>query len=128
MATRERSPARLWNAVDDEPFQTTLAILEAFQHEALADGARLAPILIFPAREDLRDHAVPGHFYWQAFLEELEHRELPYVDLITPLLARYLEEETNPEGGTVYFKGHLSTVGNSVVADTLYEWLSGRLD
>jgi hypothetical protein len=128
LANRERTPARLWVAVADEPFQTTLAVLEAFHHEALADGARLAPILVFPAREDLRDHGVPGHFYWQAFYEELERRKLPYVDLITPLLAHYREEEAHPEGGTVYFKGHLSTVGNSVVADTLHEWLSERLD
>jgi len=128
VANRERTPARLWGAVDDEPFMTTLAILEAFQREALADGARLAPILIFPAREDLRDHGVRGQIYWQTLFDELERRELAYVDLITPLLARYLEEQTNPEGGTVYFKGHLSTVGNSVVADALFEWLSGRLD
>jgi len=131
VATRERSPARLWLARDREPFQTTLAILETFQREALEDGARLAPILVFPSREDLRDHGAPGatrSFYWEGFLAELDRRGLPYIDLITPLLARYREEETNPAGGTVYFKGHLSTVGNSVVADTVYAWLSERLD
>lgn len=128
MATRERSPQRLWQEVDGEPFRVTLAILEAFHREALADGARLAPILIFPAREDIRDHAVPGRPYWNDFLAELERRELPYLNLIPALLERYLEEETRPEDGTVFYKGHLSSVGNAVVAEELHEWLSGKLE
>lgn len=128
LAQRERSPARLWRDVDGEPFQVTLAILETFQREALADGARLAPILVFPAREDLRDHAVRGDSYWEAFYAELDRRGLAHLDLIAPLLARYREEAVNPEGGTVYYKGHLSTVGNSVVADVLHAYLAERLE
>jgi hypothetical protein len=60
VAYRERSPSRLWRARGEEPFEVTLALLAGFQREALADGARHAPILVFPAKEDLREHALRG--------------------------------------------------------------------
>jgi hypothetical protein len=121
LAYRERSPARLWCAPAEEPFQVTLALLEAFQREALADGARRAPILVFPAKEDLRDHALAGHPYWSALLAELARRKIPCVDLITPLATRARAHDG--EIGGLYQGGHLSRAGNALVAQEVLAWL-----
>jgi hypothetical protein len=126
LGERRRSPARLWQDEEAEPFRTTLALLEAFQREALEGGASLAPILVFPAPEDL-ERALAGRPYWTGFLAELERRGLDHVDLIPPLAARERELEGESGPASLYFKAHLSSVGNSVVADALYAWLEPRL-
>jgi hypothetical protein len=123
LAYRERSPARLWRRPDEEPFRVTLAIVEAFHRQALADGARQAPVLLFPAKEDLRDHAWAGRPYWGALLAELERRGIPCVDLIEPLLAHARALGEDPPGASLYQGGHLSRAGNAVVAETLAAWL-----
>ena len=38
------------------------------------DGARLAPILVFPSKEDLREYALPGRPYWDGLFAELDRR------------------------------------------------------
>ncbi len=120
-AYRARSPARLWREPEGEPFRVTLAILAAFQRQALADGARLAPVLIFPAKEDLERYALPGRPYWGALLAELERRDLPYLDLIEPLSAA---ARAQPEGAAALYQGgHLSRLGNSTVARALLAWI-----
>jgi hypothetical protein len=48
LAHRERQPRRLWQEPEGEPFRVTVALLETFHREALAAGARAAPVLIFP--------------------------------------------------------------------------------
>ena len=126
LGERRRSPARLWRDEAGTPLRTTLAVLEAFRDEALADGARLAPILIFPAPEDL-ERALAGRPYWEGFLAELDRRGLDRIDLIPPLAERQRELLAAPGPATLYFKSHLSSVGNSVVADALYAWLEPRL-
>ena len=126
LAYRERTPALLWRDREGEPFQVTLAILQEFQREALADGARLAPILIFPAKEDIVRYALPGKPFWSAFLAELDRRGLVYVDLVVPLTARARELAEDPPAKSLYQGGHLSKVGNAVVARTLQAWIKQR--
>jgi len=121
MAYRARTPALLWQEPTGEPFRVTLAILETFQREARQDGVRLAPILIFPAKEDLERYALPGKPYWDTFLAELERRGLAHLDLIAPLTARARELGSN--WPSLYCGGHLSSVGNAVVAHELQAWL-----
>jgi len=119
LAYRARTPSRLWQDVEGEPFQVTLAILERFQQEALRDGARLAPVLLFPARDDL-EKALAGEPYWGALLAELERRGIASIDLIRPLTARARELGSTEE---LYAGGHLSRAGNAVVAGELLAWI-----
>src|SRR4029077_16715867 len=126
LAYRERAPARLWSDAGGEPFRVTLAILANFHRDAREHGARLAPILIFPAKEDLRDYALAGKPYWGALLAELERRAIPYVDLITPLAARARELNEDPPAKSLYADGHLSRAGNAIVAETLRAWLAAH--
>jgi hypothetical protein len=81
---------------------------------------------VFPAKEDLRDYALPGHPYWGPLFAELERRDIPYVDLIAPLAeeARALAED--PPGKSLYQGGHLSRAGNAVVARVLLAWIRAQ--
>jgi len=119
IAYGERSPERLWLDVSGEPFRTSVAILEAFHREALADGAAFAPVLVFPAKEDLRGYLADGRIWWRGLVEQLERRAIPCLDLVPALAARERELEADPTQGTLYFGGHLSSVGNAVVATEL---------
>lgn len=121
-----RAPERLWQEPAGEPFRVTIALLETFQREALAAGARLAPVLLFPAKEDLAAYVDEDRVYWQALLDELERRQIDVLDLIPALAARERELRAAPEQGTLYFGGHLSSVGNAVVASELWRWLGER--
>lgn len=123
LAYRERTPARLWRDESGEPFQVTLAILSAFQAEARASGARLAPVLVFASKEDLREYALPGRPYWTGFFAELERRGIEYVDLVTPLCERARADGEDPPAKSLFSGGHLSKPGNAVVASTLQAWL-----
>jgi hypothetical protein len=126
LAYRERTPARLWRDEAGEPFRVTLAILASFQAEARASGARLAPVLVFPSKEDLREYALPGRPYWTGFFAELERRGIEYIDLITPLCAQARAEGEDPPAKSLFSGGHLSKPGNAVVASTLQAWLRAR--
>jgi hypothetical protein len=128
LAYRERTPARLWRDEAGEPFRVTLALLAAFQAEARAAGARHAPILVFPAKEDLRNHALPGRPYWTGFFAELERRGIEFIDLVTPLAERARADGEEPPGASLYKGGHLSKVGNALVAQTLRDWLRARAE
>jgi hypothetical protein len=123
LAYRERSPERLWRDPAGEPFRVTLALLEDFHRQARADGVRLAPVLLFPSKEDLRDHALAGRPYWTALFDELERRGVPYVDLITPLAARARDLDEDPCTKSLYQGGHLSRAGNAIVAEALLVWV-----
>lgn len=124
LAYRERTPALLWRDTAGEPFRVTLAILEAFHHQARADGARLAPVLLFPAMDDLLRFSLRDAPYWTALCAELERRAIPYVDFVTPLTARARELGGDPR--PLYQGGHLSRAGNALVARTLLDWLHAQ--
>ncbi len=127
-AYHERTPQLLWQDPRGEPFRVTVAILETFQREALEDGARLAPVLIFPTKDDLKNHALPGKPYWSAFLRELERRGVAFIDLIPPIAARVRELGEDPMRSSLYHGGHLSKVGNAIVAREIYRWIEERLE
>ena len=126
LAYRERSPARLWRAPESEPFRVTLALLEGFHRQALADGVRLAPVLLFPSKEDLRDYALSSRPYWNALFDELARRGIPYVDLIAPLVERVRELGEDPWTKSLYMGGHLSRAGNAIVARELLAWIRAQ--
>ncbi len=127
LAETERRPSVLWQDVDGEPFQVTLAILEGFHREALADGARAAPVVMFPSRSALYRYGLLGRSYWQTLLDELERRGIPYIDLIPALVRRQQELDEQEGPMSLYYGGHLTSVGNSVVADEIHAWLAKHL-
>jgi hypothetical protein len=122
-AYAQRQPKKLWEDPDDEAFRVTVAILDTFRREALADGAQEAVLLIFPYKDDLASYLETGTRYWQPLLGELERRGIPYIDLVPPLAQKHRELRAEGRDGTVYFGGHLSSVGNSVVAKELKAWI-----
>lgn len=125
VAHRERSPERLWRDPEGEPFRVSLALLETFCREALADGARHALVLLFPSKQDLTGFR-GGERFWGELTAELERRGVPYIDLVPPLARRQDELEADPSQGTLYFGGHLSVVGNAVVAREVTAWLAAQ--
>ena len=127
IAETERRPSSLWQDTAGEPFRVTLAVLEGFHREALADGAQVAPVVIFPSRSALYEHALVGKSYWQTLLDELERRGIPYIDVIPALARRQKELDEQEEPMTLYYGGHLTSVGNSVVADEIHAWLEAHL-
>jgi hypothetical protein len=126
LAYSERAPERLWLDREGEPYRTTIALVESFHREALAAGARDAVVLVFPLKKELFAFAADGAMFWQELLRELEVRKVPCLDLVGPLADAHRRCETDPSLGTVYVAGHLSSVGNAVVAATLHEWLVRR--
>jgi lysophospholipase L1-like esterase len=126
LAYRARSPERLWCDVDGEAFAVTVTLLETFHREALADGARLAPVLVFPSKQELVHVAEGGERYWTPLLDALAERGVPALDLAVPLAAKHRECLADPGLGTVYYGGHLSSVGNAVVARAVEEWLAAQ--
>jgi hypothetical protein len=126
IAALERSPERLWSDPAGEPFRVTLELLESFHREALADGARAALVVIFPLKQELYEFARTGERYWDGLAAELERRGVDYLDPIPSLAETHRACERDPALGTVYFGGHLSSVGNGVVAAALHAWLVER--
>lgn len=127
LAETERRPSSLWQDTEGEPFRVTLAVLEGFHREALADGARVAPVVIFPPRTALHDHALRDRSYWKPLLDELDRRSIPYIDVIPALAKRQRELDEQEASMTLYYGGHLTSVGNSVVADEIHAWLETHL-
>jgi hypothetical protein len=122
-AYRERTPAHLWQDPEGEPFRTTVALLEQFRREALAAGAKRTLVLVFPAKEDLREYALAGRPYWTALLAELDRRGIPSLDLVALLAERARELDEDPPGASLYKGGHLSPTGNALVARALRAWV-----
>ncbi len=122
-AYSQRQPRKLWQDTSGEAFQLTVEILATFRAEALADGAQEAVLLLFPYKDDLQGYLESGERYWSGLLTELERRGIPYIDLVPPLAQKHRNLKSEGRKGTVYFGGHLSSVGNSVVATELKAWL-----
>lgn len=120
-AYRRRQPGALWTDPDGEPFQVTLALLEAFHAEALASGAERAVVLIFPRQRELdaRRASADGQPFWKELTRALAERSIPFIDLSTALLEPSAENE-------LYVGGHLNRAGNGIVAATVLDWLLDR--
>ncbi|MCI0585293.1 MAG: hypothetical protein L0323_00470 [Planctomycetes bacterium] len=109
-----------------EPFRVTVALLEAFHREALACGAREAPVLVFPREEEMEALVGRDERYWKGLLEALRTRSVPFLDLAEPLAAAYRAAREDPSAPAVYRAGHLSPLGNRIVAETLLGWARER--
>ena len=125
-AIQARKPDRIWSDASGEPFRVTVAVLEAFHREALASGARTAPVLIFPTREALISRCADEPRFWEGMRRELEQRGVPYLDLTDPL-AEYARREHGGDANPLYTdKNHLTGPANEVVAVALQERLTAE--
>ena len=123
VAYRERQPRKLWIDPEGEPYRVSVAILERFHRMAMADGAELAPVLIFPTFEDLDALAESDDRYWSGLVEELESLGIPVVDLSEPLLVKFREYAAKGRKRALFKGYHLSERGNSVVAYALDKFI-----
>ena len=124
LSYRQRQPRRLWTHPEDEPYRVTLAILKSFHREAMATGASLAPILVFPTEDGLALLLAGQDKYWQGLLAELSRSGIPWLDLSDALL-RYCR--SLGKGAAVAFAGgHLNPAGNQVVAEAVLAWLKRK--
>jgi hypothetical protein len=124
VADREREVRDLWLDRRAEPFKTTLALLEEFDREGRASGARTALVLVFPRKPDLEELLRSGDCFWAGLLSDLDGRAIPVLDLAEPLAVAARREGVD----RLYIGGHLSRAGNEVVARAVRDWLGrGRV-
>jgi len=123
VAYRERQPRKLWVDHEGEPYRVSVAILESFHRMAMADGAELAPVLIFPTFEDLEALAESGDRYWSGLVEELESLGIPVVDLSEPLLVMFRQYAAKGRPRALFTGYHLSETGNGIVASALDKFI-----
>ena len=107
-----------WQQPTGEPFQVTLALLEAFHREARETGARFAGVVILYARNDISDPARQ----LTRLHEALDQREVPYLDLYD------LIRDRQARGEPAYGATHLTADANGEVADAVHAWLADELD
>ncbi len=120
----QRRPQALWESIDEEPYQVTMAILQAFAAEARAAGAEHSPILIFPTQDDVDALLAGSSRYWQPMLADLEQRGLDSLDVSIPLAEEC--RSSNEGSEAVFAGGHLNARGNRVVAEELLTWLASK--
>lgn len=128
-AYRAREARRLWDFEDDEPARVTLAIAEAFHDEAIAAGARLAPVLILPGWPDVEELASKRERYWRWVVDELERQGIPVVDPADALAASKTPLRSADGKGTLYGGGgHFAPEGNRVVAGVVGAWIASHVE
>lgn len=111
---------------EGEPFRVTVALLEAFHREALACGAREAPVLVFPREEEMEALVGRDDPYWKGLLDALAARSIPFLDLSQPLAPAFRAAREDPAAPALYRAGHFSPLGNRIVADALLAWAGER--
>lgn len=107
-----------WKDPDGEPFQVTVALLEALHREAVSAGATVAGVVIFPAKADLSDPARRLTTLHAA----LDQRGIPYIDLYDLMSAR------RERGVSTYGQTHLTADANAEVAGAVLEFLKLELE
>jgi len=121
-----RNHRTLWLDANGEPLQLTLAILESFHREALAAGARAAPVLIWPSRPDFTGALIRGDRYWQApLVDALAARGIPCLDLSLALGAAATSKRVL-DIDSLFQNMHLSRAGNAVVAREVQRWIRAQ--
>jgi len=115
-AARELAP--LWADTAGEPFQVTLALLEAFRPLAAELGGARLVVLVFPMRGHLEE-ARAGTRTWATLLTALEARGIEFLDLSEVLV------EAGRDGGPddLYLASHYSPRGNDLVARAVLAFL-----
>jgi hypothetical protein len=122
-AYKARQPHTLWLAPEKEPYRVSVVILEQFHQMAMNDGASIAPVLIFPAREDLESIANGEDRYWKNLIADLEARGIPVLDLSIPLLERFQELAAQKMQHQMFSGYHLSFESNRIVAKELAQFI-----
>jgi len=114
---RRRRWHQEWRRPEGEPFQVSLALLEAFHREALEGGARFAGVILYPTKGDIND----PERRLVLLVEALEQREIPYLDLFGLVRARL------DRGEPAYRKTHFNPATNGEVAAAVWGWLREEL-
>lgn len=127
LAYSRRQERVLWLETSREPYRVSLAILEAFHRMAMEDGASLAPVVIFPSRDDLVGLTERNDRYWAQLVADLEARDIPVLDLTGPLAETYVETHAEGNPRALFAGWHLSKRGNTVVAETLHNFIEREL-
>lgn len=106
-----------WSEPEGEPYRVTLALVEAFHAEATAAGARLAAVVLFPAKPDLEDagRRLTG------LRSALDERGIAYLDTYDLLLDR------RSRGLDTFANAHLTAGANGAVAEAVHAFLEDRL-
>ena len=115
---RRRQSKPLWSDTSGEPYRVTIALLETFRTEALASGAELAPIIIFPRKEDFASFVESGSRAWETLREELERQEIDFIDVADALLSKYRESP-----GSAYVDSHFCAEANAIIADAVGSYI-----
>ncbi len=127
LAYRARDPERLWRDPSGEPARVTIAIAEAFHREALAAGARFAPVVILPGWPDVQELAA-GRRFWKWAADELERDGVPVIDPSDALAASKFPLRSADGKGTLFGGGgHYAAEGNRVVASVVGAWIDERM-
>lgn len=115
LAYRARTPVRLWNDSEGEPFRTTLALLGAFPGHARGLGTERVVVVLFPTREDLRRQLAGDGSPWGTLTAALDGLALAWIDTTSTLLAAARSEGLE----ALYLESHLSARGNQLVAEAV---------
>ncbi len=100
-----------------EAYRVTVAVLDQFYKEALANGS-LPILVIYPERRDIRARREGRTIVYQPLLDELNGRGLRVVDLLDGF-QRY-----DPQGEMMQKKFiHYPKSGNRMVAQTILDFL-----
>ena len=119
IAARLTKPRQLWRDEkgvcdpESEAFQLTLAIMDAFYRQVLADG-RLPMIVVFPYGYDFERTLAGESLHYAPFLEALSARGYLFIDTFNAFLPVKSREQIQSVIG-----GHFNAKGNRMVADYL---------
>ncbi len=119
MAGRVSKPRPLWRDKkgvcdpESEAFQLTLAIMDAFYRQVLADG-RLPIIVVFPFVYDFERSLAGESLPYAPFLEALSARGYFFIDTLDAFLPIKNREQIQSVIGD-----HFNAKGNRMVADDL---------
>ncbi len=122
-----RNARDLWLDVEGEPFRVTVAILDRFHREALEAGARAAPVILFPMRQELEGLLATDDRFWSELCRELDRRSIPYIDVAMVLADAHRAQTELTDVMRFYTGGHLSGEANGLLADALHEWIGRNL-
>jgi len=102
---------------ESEAFQLTLAIMDAFYRQVLADG-RLPVIVIFPYRYDFERALAGQSLHYGPFLEALKANGCAFIDTFNAFLP-----VTSSGQIDAVIDGHFTPEGNRIVAEYLLDAL-----
>jgi len=101
---------------DSEAYQVLLRLLDAFEEQVTADGARPL-VVLFPTRQDVAALVAGGEACYAPLVEDLAARAAPYVDVAPAFVAR---AQSGQDVAELFApEAHYSAAGNRLVAEVL---------